>query len=208
MDLNLSCVILAGGKSSRMGQDKTRLYVDNVRFFDYIYSKCQELFSEIIIVTNTPLQFSGYQAHIVTDEIQGAGSLGGLYTGLQTASNDYSFCVACDMPFLQSEVITYLTELRLNYDVVIPNIFAYLEPLHAVYSKQCIKPIRKILEMGVFKLTKFLPEVRVRYVSERDIKKIDPNLTTFININTRKDLLKMQKMLQGEQWEKKGFVNL
>ena len=208
MKLKVSCIILAGGESTRMGQDKAGIYVGDVRFFDYIYSKCNRLFSEIIIVTNTPLEFGGYQAHIVTDKIRGAGSLGGLYTGLQTASYDYSFCVACDMPFLQPAVITYLTELRLNCDVVIPNIFTYLEPLHAVYSRQCIEPIKKNLEISEFKLTKFLPEVQVRYVCEREIKKIDPGLSTFININTRRDLLKMQKMLQGEQWAKEGFANL
>jgi molybdopterin-guanine dinucleotide biosynthesis protein A len=163
MEPKVSCVILAGGESSRMGQDKTDAYVGCVRLFDYVYSKCYKLFSEIIIVTNTPLQFNGYRAHIVTDEIPGAGSLGGLYTGLQTASYDYAFCVACDMPFLQPDVITYLTKLRLNYDVVIPNIATYLEPLHAVYSKRCIEPIKKFVKNGERKLTKFLDEVRVRY---------------------------------------------
>jgi molybdopterin-guanine dinucleotide biosynthesis protein A len=205
MKLNLSCVILAGGESSRMGQDKTDIQVGSVRLFDYVYSKCHKLFSDIIIVTNKPLQFNGYQAHIVTDKIGGAGSLGGLYTGLQTARYDYSFCVACDMPFLQPEVIRYLSALRLNYDVVIPNIFTYLEPLHAVYAKQCIEPIKKFIKLGQIKLTKFLPEVFVRYVYEGEIKKIDPSLSTFINVNTQKDILKMQKMLQVNNGEKKIY---
>ena len=210
MKLNVSCVILAGGESRRMGQNKASMHiaggdplVRGFRLFDYIYGKCHGLFSEIIIVTNTPQEFSEYQAHIVVDEIVGAGSLGGLYTGLLKASKYHSFCVACDMPFLQPEVILHLTRRRFNYDVVIPNVSTGLEPLHAVYSKRCIGPMKKNLRLGELKLTKFLSDIRVRYVGEKEIKKIDPFMVSFTNVNTRKDLLTMQRILQGEQWEKK-----
>jgi len=200
MEKDVTCVILAGGESRRLGQDKAFIPVGGIRLLDYVYGKCQKLFSEIIIVTNQPHQFDEYQTPIVVDELPGAGSLGGLYTGLMRATNYHTFCVACDMPFLKPELMTYLIEQRFNYDVVIPRTKEGLEPLHALYSKRCIEPIKKRLAIGDFRITSFLPEVRVRYCDEKEIKRIDPSLVSFINVNTKKDLFKIQKMLQGEQW--------
>lgn len=200
---DVTCLILAGGASRRMGQDKAFIQVEGVRLLDYVYGKCQELFKEIIIVTNQPQQFIDYHTPVVVDEIPGAGSLGGLYTGLKRASNYYSFCVACDMPFLKPELITHLIEKRFHNDVVIPRTKEGLEPLHALYSKQCIESIKKCIERGSFKISDVLTEVRVYYYEEEEIKKIDPTLISFINANTKKELSKIQKMLKGVPWAQK-----
>lgn len=197
MRSDVTCIILAGGTSRRMGQDKAFIQIEGIRLFDYVYGTCRELFSEIIIVTNQPHQFVEYQTPVVQDEIRGAGSLGGLYTGLKRASNEYSFCVACDMPFLNPKLITYLIENRLNSDIVIPKTRAGFEPLHAVYSKRCIEPIKMLLERGKFQILKLLPEVQVHYCGEEEIKRIDPTLISFMNVNTKKDLFQIQNMLQG-----------
>jgi molybdopterin-guanine dinucleotide biosynthesis protein A len=203
MRSDVTCIILAGGASRRMGQDKALIQIEGIRLLDYVYGKCQELFKEIIIVTNQPQQFIDYQTPVVGDEIPGAGSLGGLYTGLKRASNDYSFCVACDMPFLKPELIAYLIEKRLHNDVVIPKTRAGFEPLHAIYSKRCIEPIKMLLERGEFQILKLLPEVQVHYCGEEEIKKIDPTLISFTNVNTKKDLFKIQKILKGVPWAEK-----
>jgi molybdopterin-guanine dinucleotide biosynthesis protein A len=184
-----------------MGQNKSFIQVGGSRLFDYVYSKCQNLFPEIVIVTKQPQLFSDYKAHIVTDEIPNAGLLGGLYTGLLKASNYHTFCVACDMPFLQTKLITHLSKKRFDYDVVIPITGMGLEPLHALYSKKCIEPIKKVLERGELKITRFLSQVHVKYCEEEEIKKIDPSLASFTNVNTRKELLKIRSMLKGAQWE-------
>lgn len=203
MESDVTCIILAGGTSRRMGQDKAFIQVEGIRLFDYVYGKCQELFSEIIIVTNHPHQFIEYQTPVVEDEIPGIGSIGGLYTGLKRASNYYSFCVACDMPFLNPKLIALLIENRHMNDVVIPKTRAGFEPLHAVYSKRCIEPLKKIIEKGDLKISNLLAEVKVRYCSEEEIKKIDPTLISFMNVNTKKDLFQIQKMLKGVPWTEK-----
>jgi molybdopterin-guanine dinucleotide biosynthesis protein A len=200
---DVTCVILAGGKSRRMSRDKSFIEVGGARLFDYAFGKCTHLFPELIIVTKQPKQFNDYRARIVVDEIIGAGSLGGLYTGLREASNYHTFCVACDMPFLQPRLIIHLAKKRLNYDVVIPRTRQGLEPLHAFYSKRCIEPIKKNLERGELKITKFLTEVQVGYCDEEEIKKIDPSLASFVNANTKKNLMEIQKMLNGEQCQEK-----
>jgi molybdopterin-guanine dinucleotide biosynthesis protein A len=206
MKTDVTCVILAGGESRRLGQDKAFIEVGGVRLLDYVYGKCRKLFSEIIIVTNQPHQFTEYQTPIVVDELRGAGSLGGLYTGLMRANNYHTFCVACDMPFLKLELIAYLIEQRCDNDVVIPRTKEGLEPFHALYSKQCIEPIKRLLDKGDFKISNFFSEVRVRYCDEKEIKRIDPALVSFINVNTKQDLFKIQKMLQGGQWTQKQEV--
>jgi molybdopterin-guanine dinucleotide biosynthesis protein A len=203
MEFDVTCAILAGGESRRMGQgqDKAFIQVGGISLFDYVYDTCKELFSEIIIVTNQPQQFCDYRARIVLDELRGSGSLGGLYTGLMRASDYHTFCVACDMPFLKPELISYLVEKRLNYDIVMPITKEGLEPLHALYSKRCIEPIRKLLARGEFKISELLSQVDVWYCQEEELKKIDPTLASFTNVNTKKDLLEIQGILKGVQWE-------
>ena len=203
MKWDVTCVILAGGESRRMGRDKTSLQLGGIRLFDYVYSTCSRIFSEIIIVTNKHQQFSGYQARVVPDEIPGTGSLGGLYTGLLLANHYYTFYVACDMPFIQPELISHLIKKRFNYDVVVPVTRKGMEPLHALYSKRCIEPIKKHLAKGELKITAFFTEVRAMYCEEEEIKRIDPSLTSFINVNAKKDLLKIQEVLRGYKWEEK-----
>lgn len=203
MRSDVTCLILAGGTSSRMGRDKAFIQVEGIRLLDYVYGTCQELFSEIIIVTNQPHQFIEYRIPVVTDEIPGSGSLGGLYTGLKRASNDYSFCVGCDMPFLKPELIAYLIGKRLQSDVVIPRTRAGFEPLHAIYSKRCITPIKMLLERGEFQILKLLSEVQVAYCEEEEIRRIDPALISFMNVNTQQDLFQIQKMLKGVPWTEK-----
>ena len=202
MAADVTCVILAGGQSRRMGQDKAFIQVAGVRLFDYVYGKCRKFFSRVVIVTNRPEQFHDYPAHVVTDEITVTASLGGLYTGLLRAETDYVFCLACDMPFLQPPFIRYLLSLRFDYDVVIPRTSEGLEPLHAVYSKKCINPIKRLLDAGQFQITKFLSEVRVRYCETKEIQRYDPSLSSFVNINTKADLRRIQAKLQGDRWEK------
>lgn len=200
---DVSCIILAGGVSRRMGQDKAFIRIEGVRLLDYVYGKCQELFKEVIIVTNQPQQFTDYQTPVVVDEIPRTGSLIGLYTGLKRASNDYSFCVACDMPFLKPELIAYLIDKRHHNDVVIPKTKAGFEPLHALYSKRCTETMKQHIESDDLKISNVLAECRVYYCREEEIRKIDPALTSFINANTKKELFKIQQMLKGAQWAEK-----
>jgi molybdopterin-guanine dinucleotide biosynthesis protein A len=202
MEFDVTCAILAGGESCRMGQNKAFIQVEGIWLFDYVYRTCKELFSEIIIVTNQPQQFKDYQAHIVIDAIRGSGSLGGLYTALMQASNYHTFCVACDMPFLKPELISHLIGNKLHCDIVIPRTKEGPEPLHAIYSKQCIQPIKKLIDKGELKITKLLSnDLRICYCEEEELKKIDPLLASFTNVNTKKDLLEIQRILKGGQWE-------
>jgi molybdopterin-guanine dinucleotide biosynthesis protein A len=111
-------IILAGGKSQRMGRNKAFIDSGGIPLFERVYRIFREIFSEIIIVANDVLPFKNHEAILLRDIILGKGALGGLYTGLFHSSNYHAFCAACDMPFLNPGVIKYMREERDEYDVI------------------------------------------------------------------------------------------
>lgn len=186
-------IILAGGKSSRMGKNKALLEIGGEKIIDKAVSLFKSLFKEVILVTNTPEEYAGLDVKVVTDIFPGKGSLGGIYTGLAYASCDYSFVVSCDMPFLKRELIEYLIELKDGFDVVVPRLRTGHEPLHSVYSKECLKPIEALIKKGDLRIIDFYPKVRVKEVSEDELAPFISEPSPFVNINTPEDYLAVFK---------------
>jgi len=189
---SLTGIILSGGKSVRMGRDKAFIEIDGIPIIQRIYDIFQKIFTEIIIVTNQKEFYSGFKAKIVSDLIINNGALGGLYTGLFFSSNPYSFCVACDMPFLKESMIQYLIKQANEYDVIVPRTEDGLQPLHAVYSKNCLESIKNIIGMGKYKIIDFYPLVKTKIIEESEFISLDINLNlmreSFVNINTPGEL--------------------
>jgi molybdopterin-guanine dinucleotide biosynthesis protein A len=124
---------------------------------------------------------------IVPDLYAAGGSLGGLYSGLYAASNDYALAVATDMPFLSLPLLRWMLDQPRDYDVLVP-LREEPEPLHAVYAKRCLEPMRRRLESGRLKITGFFEDVRVRLVDAATLAVYDPEGLSFFNINTPEDL--------------------
>ncbi|OGP68351.1 MAG: hypothetical protein A2W27_11600 [Deltaproteobacteria bacterium RBG_16_44_11] len=189
MKKNLSGIVLAGGKNTRMGKKKSFLEVENYRLIDKILGVYHEIFSEIIIVTNDPLFYTEFaSAVIVSDIYKDKGALGGIYTGLFFASHNHSFIAACDMPFLNKDFIIYLTEQADKYDIVVPKLSEGFQPLHAIYSKNCLPVIKRHLLADKLKITSFYKELRVFPVPEERIKPFNEDGRLFLNINTPGEL--------------------
>ena len=186
---NMTGIILSGGKNSRMGINKAFLEIDGVRLIDKILRVFNELFSEIIIVTNEPLAYTEFaSASIVTDIYKNKGALGGIYSGLFFSSNNYSFVTACDIPFLNKDLIAYLGKQVKNHDIVVPVASDGFQPLHAVYSKNCLAPIKRNLYADKLKITDFYKGLRVLTVPEEQLKPFNKDGRLFFNINTPKEL--------------------
>jgi molybdopterin-guanine dinucleotide biosynthesis protein A len=181
-------VILSGGKSIRMGKNKAFIQVEGVPIVERIHRLFQELFEEVIIVTNEKNLFSKFDSRICSDLIPGKGALGGLYTGIVFSSFNYSFCVACDMPFIKKSLVSYLIENAANEDVIVPRTKDGLQPLHAIYSKNCVDPIRKSIEEGKSKIVDIYDQVNVKIIDEKDFLCFDPRRESFINVNTPEEL--------------------
>ena len=195
MKKDITGIILAGGKNSRMGINKAFLEIDGTRLIDNILAVYQKIFSEIIIVTNDPLSYTEFfETLIVTDIYKEKGALGGIYTGLFYAAYDYSFVAACDMPFLNEDFIIYLTEQTDKFDIVVPELPEGFQPLHAIYSRNCLSHIKKLLIADKLKIAGFYKEVRLLSIPEEKIIPFNKDGRLFLNVNTPEDLEKEQKV--------------
>ena len=195
MKKDMTGIILAGGKNSRMGTNKAFLEINGIRLIDNILAIYQKVFSEIIIVTNDPLSYTEFSdTIIVTDIYKEKGALGGIYTGLFYATYNYSFVAACDMPFLNEDFIIYLTgQVDNKHDIIVPQLPEGFQPLHAIYSKNCLSHIKKLLSVDKLKIAGFYKEVRLFPIAEEKIKPFNKDGRLFLNINTPEEFKKEQK---------------
>ena len=189
----LTGIILAGGKNIRMGKNKAFIQVNGRRIIDRTAALLHEIFEHVILVTNEPLTYSHLNLEIVADLIPESSALIGIYTGLFYAATPYCFIVACDMPFLNRKVIDYMVSIRKDYDVVIPVLDDGCHPIHALYSRRCITPIKQLIRTGNFKITDFFNRVRVRKVTPEELRAVDPPMKAVLNINTPEDLERVER---------------
>ncbi len=178
-------VILAGGESRRMGRPKGLLPIGDATLIETVVARMREACATVLLVTNTPETYRQLGIPMVSDALPDRRSLVGIYTGL-LHTNGPAFVCACDMPFLNPGLIRHLGALIEGVDAVIPRHDGEYEPLHAVYTPACLDPIRRCLARGD-RNTGFLPEVRVRVVDAEEIRRFDPHLRSFVNINTPED---------------------
>lgn len=189
--MNVSGVILAGGKSRRMGEDKRFLLVGESTLLDRTVSVMAKLFSEVLIVIaqdSPPLTVAG--CTVYRDLIAECGSLGGLYTGLAQAAGDRIFVVACDMPFLNPDMIRWFVARDPAADIVMAQLPDGLQPLHAVYGKRVVPVFERMATSHELKIRNIAsdPSLRITVVSPAEWGGRDPLARSFQNVNTPADL--------------------
>ena len=166
---------------------------------------CLSIVSQALLVVTSQEQFrlvaaARLKGKVIVDIYPGKGALGGIYTGLASADSFYSLVVGCDMPFLNRDLLCYLIDLAPNFDVVVPRIDDMLEPLHAVYSRDCLAPIKELIDKDRLGVLQLFNLVKTRYVGKDEIAKFDPRCLSFFNINTLDDLRKAKDLIgQKEQ---------
>lgn len=187
--MRASAVILAGGRSSRMGgSDKAFLRIDGRPIIERTISVLGKIFDDLVVVTHSPERYGAFVGvQITSDVFPGQGPLAGLHAGLRSARHTHCFVVACDMPFLRSEPIVYLSSLVEEYEAVVPCWDGDVEPLHAFYARRLMPVAERLLVEGKSALRDLLKLVRVRYVSEAELIKIPGAEETFRNVNTPAD---------------------
>ncbi|KAB2954573.1 molybdenum cofactor guanylyltransferase [Heliorestis acidaminivorans] len=191
--MDLSAIILAGGQNKRMGMNKAFLPFGQKVLIEHIMEELAQVTQEIIIVTNEPALYKDIEATITPDLLPYKNPLCGIHAGLTVSSNHYNFIVACDMPFIQKTSIDELLHLSEGYDVIVPKIGTYLQPLYAVYSKNCIHAIEVTLHKGVGKITDFYNLVKVRYIEEDVLNHWESLDQLFFNVNTPEDYVKAKE---------------
>ncbi len=181
-------IILSGGGNTRMGQNKAFLRMGDERLIDRTVRLLRALFREVIIVVANPLDYLDQDAAIVTDLLPGRGALGGLYTGLFYAADEYAFVTACDIPFLNRSFLEYMVSLANGYDIVVPAPPDGLQPLHAVYSRRCLPAIRSLLDRNRLQIKELYPGQTILTIEPAVLNAFDPEGRMFINVNTPEDL--------------------
>ncbi len=190
---------MAGGKSSRLGREKALERIGNKRVIERVVDSLSPISQEILIVTSKEqldiIAPVNLKARIVIDIYPGKAAFGGIYTGLANASTPYGLVVACDMPFLNGALLRYLVQIMPGFDIVIPRVGGKIEPLHAIYSKDCLVIIKRLLDGGVLQPLQILDLVRTRYVAQEEVDKFDPAHLSFFNINTQQDVIEAERLV-------------
>jgi molybdopterin-guanine dinucleotide biosynthesis protein A len=190
-------VILAGGKSSRMGQNKALMSLGGQRLVDRVVKVMRSVFADLLMITNTPDVYADLGVPMVPDVWPEKGSLGGVYSAIYHVATPYCLVVACDMPFLRAALLRYLMTQIADYDVVVPDVLGELQTLHAIYSKACLQPIERRLEMHRLRIVGFFPDVRVRTLTASELEPYDPELLAFQNLNTPEEFQAAEQWLQA-----------
>ncbi len=194
---SVSGIVLAGGKSRRMGGiTKALLEIGGKPIIERTTETLARIFSDVLIITNSPSEYEFLGLPMYSDLRPGFGAIGGLHTGLSSCSTHHAFFVACDMPFLNDEIIRLMASLAPGHDIVIPRIHGLFEPLHAIYSRACVPPIEKLLDRCELKILNFFNEVDVLEVDQPELEALDPELRFIMNLNTPEDLAEANRLAE------------
>jgi molybdenum cofactor guanylyltransferase len=190
MEIEVTGILLAGGKSRRMGEDKRYLVVGEQTLLERGLSVLQSIFQEVLVVIAKDSDPLGVDVRVVRDQVPECGSLGGLYTGLLQATTPWIFVVACDMPFLNHAVIDQFTNRRGAVDIVMAKLAGQLHPMHALYGKGCLPVVEQMIQSRRLKIQGMVSQssLRVQYVTEEDLFTLDPSWRSFYNVNTVAEL--------------------
>jgi molybdopterin-guanine dinucleotide biosynthesis protein A len=194
----VSCVILVGGESRRMGSNKARVELAGKALVERVLIKLKPLFREVFISTREePFTLVGTTA--VKDEFPGRGPAVGLLTTLARAANPWVFVIGCDHPLVRPELVRRLAAMREGYDCVVPKVGGRIQTLCALYKKSCIAALKERVlkgERGLFKFLKEAGGLSVRYVEEEELKDVDPGLESFVDVDTTEELERAEKILK------------
>ncbi len=198
MNRNLTVVIQAGGRSSRMGQDKALVNLGGKPLIEHLIESVDSIADDIVIITNNKPAFMHYGLRLVSDKNPGAGALPGLQTALQASSGTHMLLVACDMPFASRPLLEFQVEQAIvkHADVVVPRWDHHLQTMHAVYRRDtCLAAVTDALATESKRMISFYPDVLVHILEPEDISEFTTTGRPFFNVNTPADLAEAEKML-------------
>jgi len=199
----MTSIVLAGGRSLRLGRSKALQAIQGKSLIQWVVDRLAMLSTEIIIVTARGEAIpcsSAVRMKTVADIYPAKGTLVGIHSGLIASSSSRAIVVGCDMPFLSVSLLEYMTQTLADSDVALPRIGEMVEPLCAVYSKNCLVPIQMLLERNELRISRLLGMVKVRYIEEDEIDRFDPQHLSFRNINSEADLDRARRLAAKEKY--------
>ena len=193
---NLSVAVVAGGRSRRMGRDKALIEIHGRPLLQRVIAQVSTVGDEVFVVASERPEYAAFGVRVVPDRVPGAAALGGIYTAVAEASHPFCLVVACDMPYISSDLLRHMAGLPREYDALVPVTTGdptqgtrdTFETLHAIYGKSCLPAMARRLERGDLKLAELLAELNVRRLPDSAIRTYDPELLSFFNANTPEDV--------------------
>ncbi|MFQ5409716.1 MAG: molybdenum cofactor guanylyltransferase [Anaerolineales bacterium] len=203
--LDLTVVIQAGGRSTRMGRDKGLVPFLGAPLMQTILDQVVGLGRETIIISNRPADYRRFGLPVYPDVFQDVGALGGLHAAIFHAREPYCLVLACDMPFINRPLLDHLLALAADFDAVIPRLQppegrrgkVFAEPFRAVYNKTCLAPIAQAIETGERRVISFFNAVNIRFVEREEIEHFDPDARSFFNVNTPDELAEAEQIARS-----------
>lgn len=197
MTSSFTGIVLAGGKSKRLGKNKAFIQLGGKPVIQWVLDALRELCDELLISANEVELYSGLGVRVIRDAPMGKGALVGLYSALIEMRNDFAFVAACDMPFLSRALLSYMMSHARDCDALVPRVGEYIDPLHAIYSRKCVAAIKKQIALGNKQVRSFYGDIKVEYVDKEIIYKLDPGGLSLFNINSSADLDKARTLIAG-----------
>jgi molybdopterin-guanine dinucleotide biosynthesis protein A len=186
----LDGVVLAGGRSRRLGLDKALVRFGGVPLLRIVVERVAQVCREVVVAVDRPDRYEGLglPARFVADESPGLGPLSGLQAGLRTCRTEHMLVAACDLPFLNVELLRYMASLPRSYQALAPWRDGRWEPLHAIYARSCLKAVDAMAASGGGSMQKLLGRLEVRRLDEEEVDRLDPDGLSLVNLNERSDL--------------------
>ncbi|HUY27365.1 MAG TPA: molybdenum cofactor guanylyltransferase [Candidatus Binataceae bacterium] len=195
-----SAIALAGGRSSRMGRAKATLPRGGLTLLEHIVAELGRYFGDLVIVAAPESVQAALAvpaaARIIRDDRAYEGPVDALARGLDAARADAAFACSCDLPMLDARVAAALLAMLSGYDAVIPSVGGRLQPLHAVYRREVAGALRAMRARGENRLSEIAGEVRTRIVDEAELRALDPELRSFMNVNTPADYARAIRLIR------------
>jgi molybdopterin-guanine dinucleotide biosynthesis protein A len=191
-----TAVILCGGKSSRMGFDKSTIKIKDKLLVEIIAERLKKLFKDIILVSDNAEKFHTSEYKVVKDIIPDLGPLGAIYSALKNSSSKYVFIIACDMPVININFIKYMMlQIKTNNsDGAVCYNSNFIEPMYAFYSIDMLNTIESEIELGNYKLLNIIKKNKVHYIEDKIVRKYCKDISIFTNLNYKKDLDILEKI--------------
>ncbi|GFZ29731.1 molybdenum cofactor guanylyltransferase [Clostridium zeae] len=185
-----TAVILAGGKSSRMGFDKQFLKFENKQLIDVIAEKLYTSFEEVIVISNKPDYYNGSKYKVISDEIEAIGPIAGIYEGLKAAKGQYVYFIACDMPIINIDFIDFMKDklIEETKQCCVVERESYIEPFNAFYSKSLLPKVKQMIQADKRSLKHLIKASDTLYIKEDKVKSFEYSFEMFMNLNTKEDL--------------------
>ncbi|WDC84114.1 molybdenum cofactor guanylyltransferase [Caloramator sp. mosi_1] len=194
-----TAAILCGGKSSRMGFDKSKLVFNDKLLIEHIAEKLNRVFDDIVFITNDKNKFNtGFR--VIEDVIKDCGPIGAIYTALLNSNSQFVFVVGCDMPFINLDYIRYMKEIldTKEAECLITKKGGYFEPLCSFYSIDIKDKLKESIDKGRFKIMDTIMKCQAIYTSDEEVEKFISEVDMFANLNYKEDL---EKLKYGEYFK-------